>query len=75
MKLSKTGFKTELLELIKEESASSAAGGYMTPYAFNPNKNAQGAQRNYYLKMGWKLVDKYKTRKAAKGMEYKDLWK
>lgn len=48
---------------------------YATPFAFNPNKNAKGAARNYYLKMGWKLVDKNKTRKAAKGMEYKDLWK
>jgi hypothetical protein len=27
------------------------------------------------LKMGWKLVNKNKVRKAAKGMEYKDLWK
>lgn len=75
MKITRTSFKTDLLEYLKEESASGAAGGYMTPYAFNSNKHAQGTNRNYYLKMGWKLVDKYKTRKAAKGMEYKDLWK
>ena len=67
--------KEKLKQWLKEESASAAAGAYSTPYAFNPNKNAQGTSRNYYLKMGWKLVNKAKTRKAAKGMEYKDLWK
>jgi hypothetical protein len=75
MKINREEFKRDFKKMIEEESSSAAAGGYMTPYAFNPNKNAKGAQRNYYLKMGWKLVDKYKTRKAAKGMEYKDLWK
>ena len=75
MKINKEEFKKEFKKLIDEDSTSAAAGGYASPYAFNPNKNAKGAQRNYYLKMGWKLVDKYKTRKAAKGMEYKDLWK
>jgi hypothetical protein len=67
--------KDELKKQLKEMSSSEAAGAYSTPYAFNPNKNAQGTSRNYYLKMGWKLVNKNKVRKAAKGMEYKDLWK
>jgi hypothetical protein len=67
--------KDELKRQLKEMSTSGAAGAYSTPYAFNPNKNAQGTSRNYYLKMGWKLVNKNKVRKAAKGMEYKDLWK
>jgi hypothetical protein len=67
--------KDELKKQLKEMSTSGAAGAYSTPYAFNPNKNAQGTSRNYYLKMGWKLVNKNKVRKAAKGMEYKDLWK
>lgn len=67
--------KDELRKQLKEVSASAAAGSYNTLPAFNPNKNAQGTSRNYYLKMGWKLVNKAKTRKAAKGMEYKDLWK
>ena len=67
--------KDELRKQLKEMSTSGAASGYSTPYAFNPNKNAQGTSRNYYLKMGWKLVNKNKVRKAAKGMEYKDLWK
>ena len=67
--------KDELKKQLKEMSSSGAAGAYSTPYAFNPNKNAQGTSRNYYLKMGWKLVNKNKVRKAAKGMVYKDLWK
>ena len=67
--------KEKLKQWLREESTSAAAGGYNTLYAYNPNKNAQGTSRNYYLKMGWKLVNKAKTRKAAKGMEYKDLWK
>jgi len=67
--------KDEFKKQLKEMSTSGAAGAYNTPFAFNPNKNAQGTSRNYYLKMGWKLVNKAKTRKAAKGMEYKDLWK
>jgi hypothetical protein len=68
-------FRHQLKELIEEESTSGAAGGYMTPNAFNPNKKANGTSRNYYLKQGYKLVDKAKVRKAAKGMVYTDLWK
>ena len=67
--------KDDLKKQLKEMSTSGAASAYSTPYAFNPNKNAQGTSRNYYLKMGWKLVNKNKVRKAAKGMVYKDLWK
>lgn len=73
--MTRKDFKQQLKELIKEQSTTSGAGAYSTPFAFNPNKKAQGTARNYYLKMGWKLVDKAKTRKAAKGMVYKDLWK
>ena len=71
----RTQLKEKLKQWLREESTSGAAGGYNTPYAFNSNKNAQGTSRNYYLKMGWKLVNKNKVRKAAKGMDYKDLWK
>jgi hypothetical protein len=71
----RTQLKDELKKQLKEMSTSGAAGAYNTPYAFNPNKKAQGTSRNYYLKMGWKLVNKNKVRKAAKGMVYKDLWK
>ena len=57
-------------------SMSAGAGEqYATPFAFNPNKKAKGTSRNYYLKMGWKLVNKKQIRKQAKGMEYKDLGK
>lgn len=73
--MTRTQFKQQLKEMLDEETTSGAAGAYNTPYAFNPNKNAKGTARNYYLKMGYKLVDKIKTRKAAKGMDYIDLWK
>lgn len=82
--------KKQLKEIIRKVvTEMSATGGgvagagmstgageqYATPFAFNPNKKAKGTSRNYYLKMGWKLVDKKQMRKQAKGMEYKDLWK
>ena len=67
--------RSEFKRQLKEMSTSAAAGAYQTPYAFNPNKNAKGAAKNYYLKLGYKLVDQNKLRKQAKGMEYKDLWK
>jgi hypothetical protein len=57
-------------------SFSAGAGEqYATPFAFNPNKKAKGTSRNYYLKLGYKLVNKKQMRKQAKGIEYKDLWK
>lgn len=68
-------FRQQLKELIEEDSTSGAVGGIRTPNAFNPNKKASGTSRNYYLKQGYKLVDKAKVRKAAKGMVYTDLWK
>lgn len=67
--------KEWLKKQLKEVSTSSAAGAYSTPFAFNPKKGARGAARNYYLDMGYKLVNKKQLRKKAKGMEYKDLWK
>ena len=37
--------------------------GYLMPFAFNKNKNADGTTRNYYVKkLGFKLVDKNKLR-------------
>jgi len=67
--------RTEFKRQLKEMSTSAGAGAYQTPYAYNPNKNAKGTARNYYLKLGWKLVDQNKLRKKAKGMVVKDLWK
>lgn len=82
--------KKQLKEIIRKVvTEMSATGGgtagagmsagageqYATPFAFNPNKKAKGTSRNYYLKLGWKPVNKKQMRKQAKGMEYKDLWK
>jgi len=43
--------------------------------AFNPNKNAKGAQNIYYYKLGFKPVDTKALHKKAKGIDHKDLWK
>ena len=49
---------------------------YTTPFAFNPNKKAKGTAHNYYVKkLGFKLVNKKKLHKQAKGIESKQLWK
>jgi hypothetical protein len=82
--------ETQLRELIQkklqEMSATGAGAGagsftpgagaqYATPYAFNPNKKAKGAQNIYYYKLGWKPVDAEKLHKASKAIDHKDLWK
>jgi hypothetical protein len=67
--------KEWLKKQLREVSTSAAAGAYSTPFAFNPKKGAKGTARNYYLDMGYKLVNKKQLRKKAKGVEYKDLWK
>jgi len=49
--------------------------GYLTPYAFNPDKNAKGTKNIYYYKLGYKPADVNKLHKQAKGIDHKDLWK
>ena len=42
---------------LEEISTSGAAGAYLTPYAFNPNKKAKGTDDDIYTKeFGYKLV-------------------
>jgi len=77
----------ELVQKHLEEISATGAGAgaatftpgeganYATPYAFNPNKKAKGAQKIYYYKLGWKPVDAKKLHKQAKGIDHKDLWK
>ena len=71
---------------LKEMSATGAGAGaahfepgagaqYATPFAFNPNKKAKGAQNIYYYKLGWKPVPVEKLHKASKTIDHKDLWK
>lgn len=78
--------KEIVLNKLKEASATGSGPGaatftpgsgaqYATPFAFNPNKKAKGAQNIYYYKLGWKPVDAKKLHKQAKGIEHKDLWK
>jgi hypothetical protein len=85
-KLNLDKLKEAILKKLKEVSATGAGIGagsftpgsgaqYATPYAFNPNKKAKGAQNVYYYKLGWKDVPVKKLHKQAKGIEHKDLWK
>jgi len=51
-----------------------AGANYATPYAFNPNKKAEGAKNIYYYKLGFKPVNQKALNKKAKGIEIKHLW-
>ncbi len=71
-------------KVLKEMSATGTGASftpgtgenYATPFAFNPNKKAKGSVYNYYVKkLGFKLVNKNKLHKQAKGIESKPLWK
>jgi len=65
---------TELVKQKLKETSSTGGEGYTGKYAFNPNKNASGTAHNYYLKLGWKLVNRKKLNKQAKGIEVKQLF-
>jgi hypothetical protein len=52
---------TELVKQKLKEISSTGGEGYTGKYAYNPNKNASGTAHNYYLKLGWKLVNRKKT--------------
>jgi len=78
--------KKVVFNKLREMSATGAGAGaatftpgeganYATPFAFNPNKKAKGAQNIYYYKLGWKPVDAKKLHKASKAIDHKDLWK
>jgi len=59
---------------MSELTTSGAAGSYLTPVAFNPDKNADGTAHNYYYKLGFKPVNRKKLNKQAKGIEVKQLF-
>jgi hypothetical protein len=74
--------KDKLKELSATGSGPGAAtftpgtgANYATPYAFNPNKKAKGAQNIYYYKLGWKPVPAEELHKQSKVIDHKDLWK
>lgn len=49
---------------LEEISGTGAGGEYSTPFAFNPNKKADGAAVNYYYKLGYKNAPKPKSSKT-----------
>ena len=54
----------QIKSTLEEISTTSAGGEYSTPFAFNPNKNAEGAAVNYYYKLGYKKAPKPKSSKT-----------
>ena len=54
----------QIKNTLEEISTSSSGGEYSTPFAFNPNKNADGAAVNYYYKLGYKKAPKPKSSKT-----------
>jgi hypothetical protein len=66
----------EIVRKVLKEMSATGGEGYLAPFAFNPNKKADGTSRNYYVKkLGFKLVNKNKLHKQAKGIDTKQLWK
>jgi hypothetical protein len=75
----KQNLKTILTNKIEEISATGGTATftpgigaqYTTKYAFNPNKGAKGSEKNYYIKLGYKLAPK---KIKGSGMEVKQLF-
>jgi len=55
----------QIKSALEEISTTAAGGEYSTPFAFNPNKKADGAAVNYYYKLGYKKAPKPKSTKAV----------
>lgn len=61
-KVSKKVLRELVAKVLKEQSASGAAGGYLTKYAFtNPNQKSNRATK-YLKKQGFKHPGKYKSK-------------
>ena len=60
------GALEEISSISSNSSFNSGTEGenYATPFAFNPNKKAKGAETNYYYKLGWKPAPKPKSSKT-----------
>lgn len=54
----------QIKNTLEEISTTAAGGEYATPFAFNPNKKADGAAVNYYYKLGYKNAPKPKSSKT-----------
>ena len=66
----------QIKNTLEEISGTAAGGQYSTPFAFNPNKKADGAAVNYYYKLGFKKAPEPKSTKAVdiiKEAETQDL--
>jgi hypothetical protein len=68
--------KSELLELIKEvleeESATGAVGGYSTPFAFSKKGQGKNTATKATEKLGYKTVERPKRPSHTKMFDYLD---
>ena len=72
--------KERIREIVKRMLQEMSATGTGASFAPGPSENdatpVVGVAPNYYVKkLGFKLVDKNKLHKQAKGIESKQLWK
>jgi len=54
----------QIKSALEEISGTASGGEYATPFAFNPNKKADGAAVNYYYKLGFKKAPKPRSSKT-----------
>ena len=61
-KISKTKLKELITKVLEEQSASGAAGGYLTKYAFTNTNQKDNRATKYLKKQGYKKPGKYKSK-------------
>jgi hypothetical protein len=59
---------------LEEESATGTGASFTAGTGENYATPVAGKAKNYYYKLGYKLVNKKALNKAAKGIEVKQLW-
>lgn len=67
--------KDLIVKRLKEESATGTGASFTAGEGVNYATPVAGKAKNYYYKLGYKLVNKKALNKAAKGIEVKQLWK
>ena len=65
----------KIVKKVLDEMSATGGEGYNSRFFINPDKNANGTSHDYYVeKLGYKLVNKNKLHKQAKGIIPKQLW-
>lgn len=66
--------KDLIVKRLKEESATGTGASFTAGEGVNYATPVAGKAKNYYYKLGYKLVNKKALNKAAKGIEVKQLF-